>query len=98
MTHPSPPRRAGSATVLDRLIESLRAKSAPLDGQERPAAILWTDPKSEWRPLVELLLDRVEELLVLGAIGPRRAPGQPSGCAALWMGRSKGSRRMIVPR
>ena len=60
-------------TVLDRLISSLRDRGAPLDGQERPAAILWTDPKSEWRPLVDLLLGRIEELLVLDVCGARAA-------------------------
>ena len=37
--------------ILDRLISSLSDKSAPLDGHERPAAILRTDPKR--RPLID---------------------------------------------
>lgn len=67
-------------TVLDRLIEGLRAKDAPLDGQERPAAILWTDPKGEWRSLLELMQSRVEELLVLGEYRPDELSGP-----AIWL-------------
>ena len=67
--HPAPD------TVLDRLIEHLRARNTPLDGQARPAAILWTDPRREWAPLVEPLLQRVEECLVLGDYAPERRTG-----------------------
>jgi len=80
VSQPFVPREPGNATVLDRLIESLRAKSTTLEGQERPAAILWTDPKGEWRPLVELLLARVEELLVLGDYRPEARTGP-----AIWL-------------
>ena len=67
--HPAPD------TVLDRLIEQLRAGVAPLDGQARPAAILWTDPKREWAPLVDPLLQRVEEYVALGDYAPARRTG-----------------------
>jgi len=67
--HPAPD------TVLDRLIDQLRARVAPLDGQARPAAILWTDPKREWAPLVDPLLQRVEEYLALGDYAPARRTG-----------------------
>lgn len=62
-------------TVLDRLTESLRAKGAPLEGQASPAAILWTDPKEEWRPLMGLLLERLPEFLVLGDYHPEARTG-----------------------
>ena len=62
-------------TVLDRLVAGLRAKAAPLDGEARPAAILWTDPKEEWRPLVDVLLQSVEECVVLGDYAPARRTG-----------------------
>ena len=67
-------------TVLEHLIESLRAKGRTVDGQEAPAAVLWTDPKEEWRPLLELMRDRLPELLVLGEYRPeaRRGP-------AIWL-------------
>ena len=62
-------------TVLDRLISSLRARDAAPDGQTRPAAILWTDPKREWLPLVDLLRERVAEYLTLGDYDPQRRTG-----------------------
>lgn len=67
-------------TPLDRLIESLRARAAVLDGQAPAAAVLWTDPKREWQGLVELLLARVEELLVLGEYQPEARTGP-----AIWL-------------
>ncbi len=67
-------------TPLDHLIEALRAKDVALDGQVRPAAILWTDPEGEWRPLVDLLLERVPELVVLGEYDPGRRTGP-----AIWI-------------
>ena len=70
----------GPDTVLDRLIEQLRARVAPLDGQTRPAAILWTDPKREWAPLVDPLLQRAEEYLALGDYAPARRTGP-----AVWL-------------
>ena len=67
-------------TVLDRLIADLRAKDAPLDGQARADAVLWTDPRREWRPLVDLLLQNVEEYLVLDEYDPERRTGP-----AVWL-------------
>jgi hypothetical protein len=66
---------SATATVLDRLVEHLRARDVAADGQERPAAILWTDPKAEWHPLVDLMQARVEELLVLGSYRPEVRSG-----------------------
>ena len=57
------PAPAGAA--LGRLIESARPKGRTLDGQERPAAIVWTDPGRAWQPLLESLRERLPELLVL---------------------------------
>ncbi len=69
-----------ATTVLDALIESLRARSVVLDGQERPVAVLWTDPKEEWRSLVDLLQSRVPELLVQGDWRPEARTGP-----AIWI-------------
>ena len=66
------------ATIFDRLIASLRERAAPLDGQARPAAVLWTDPKREWKPLVDLLLENVDEALVLGGYAPGRRGAAPA--------------------
>ena len=73
--HEGSGRRPAPETILDRLIEHLRARDTPLDGQTRPAAILWTDPKREWLPLVDVLLPRVEEYLVLGDYDAGRRAG-----------------------
>ena len=67
-------------TVLDRLVAGLRAKAAPLDGEVRPVAVLWTDPREEWRPLVDVLLQTVEECVVLGDYAPARRTGP-----AVWL-------------
>jgi len=69
-----------SNTMLDSLIEHLRAKDLALDGQARPVAVLWTDPRGEWRGLIELLQTRVEELLVLGDYRPEARSGP-----AIWI-------------
>ncbi len=53
-------------TVLDRLIAALCDKAGPLDGHERPVAVLWLDPGEEWRSLVGALRERLPEFLVLG--------------------------------
>ena len=71
---------ANAVTVLDHLIEHLRSRDVALDGQTRPAAILWTDPAAEWRPLVEVLQTRLEELLVLGEFAPDARTGP-----AIWI-------------
>ena len=62
-------------TVLDHLIKHLRARSVQIGGQERPAAILWTDPKAEWTPVIPTIQTRLDELLVLGDLGSRHAHG-----------------------
>ncbi len=67
-------------TVLDHLIESLRRRGVALEGQVRPVAVLWTDPGEEWRPLIELMLERLPELLVLGEYRPDRRSGP-----AIWI-------------
>ena len=73
--HDQSEAHAVSDTVLDCLIAGLRARDAPLDGQARPAAILWTDPQREWLLLVDVLLERVDEYLVLGDYDPERRTG-----------------------
>ena len=62
-------------TVLEALVERLREKSTVPDGQERPAAILWTDPEAEWLSLVELLRSSLDELIVLGDYKPDTRTG-----------------------
>lgn len=70
----------GSPIVLDRLVEHLRSRDVVHDGQERPVAILWTDPKQEWMDLAATLRDRLDEFLMLGAYDPHARTGP-----AIWI-------------
>ena len=72
--------RAQADTILGRLIAALRDKAGPLDGHERPAAVLWPDPDEEWRPLVGALRERLPEFLALGAYGEAARSGP-----AIWL-------------
>ena len=72
--------RTVSDTVVDRLITGVRTRDTLPDGQTGPVAVLWTDPKREWLPLVDLLLDRVEEYLVFGDYNPEKRTGP-----AIWL-------------
>lgn len=67
-------------TVADRVIAHVRARGAPIEGQAPPCAILWTDPRGEWRRLVASLQPRAEELLVLGEFDQARRTGP-----AIWL-------------
>ena len=71
---------SGSATLLDRLAEALRARSRPLHGEERPAAVLWSDPGREWGSVVGRLRERLPELLALGDFDPDSRSGP-----AIWL-------------
>lgn len=68
------------ATLLDRVIESLRARGVPVDGETRPAAILWPDPKGDWKRVAGLARERVPELFVLGEYEPEKRSGP-----AIWL-------------
>ena len=62
---PAPPASAPT-TPLDHLARSLRARASVPSGQVAPAAILWTDPKAEWRALLPAARSEIPELLALG--------------------------------
>ena len=68
------------ATPLDHLARSLRARASTPSGQATPAAILWTDPKAEWRALLSAALARIPELLALGEYRPDHRTGP-----AIWL-------------
>ncbi len=40
-----------ACTLLESLIQKLRGCNVHGDAEESPVAILWTDPRSEWKPL-----------------------------------------------
>ena len=67
-------------TVADLVVESLRARNVVPDGQASPVAILWPDPKEEWRNLLSILRDVAPELLVLGDYDPDTGAGP-----AIWL-------------
>lgn len=68
-------------TLLEGLIRSLAEAARHQPGvEERPAAILWTDAKGEWRPLLPSLRERLPQLLVLGEYNPEERTGP-----AIWL-------------
>ena len=71
---------SGPTTPLDHLARSLRGRASVPSGQVIPAAILWTDPRAEWRALLPAALTRIPELLALGDYQPERRTGP-----AIWL-------------
>lgn len=69
-----------ATTVLNLLADSLRGRSASPEGQKAPVAILWPDPKEEWRGLLSDLRGGVPELLALGDYDPEAGAGP-----AIWL-------------
>jgi hypothetical protein len=67
-------------TLLAALIEKLRGCNVHGDAEEPPVAVLWTDPKGEWKPLIPLLRQQLPELLCLGDYDPGQSQGP-----ALWL-------------
>jgi len=57
----------GAATLLDAIGAALEVAARYQPGvEEPPAAILWTDPKEEWRPIVPMLREQGRVILTLG--------------------------------
>ncbi len=69
-----------ASTLLESLIQKLRGCNVHGDAEESPVAILWTDPRSEWKPLLPLLRQQLPELLCLGDYDPDHQQGP-----ALWL-------------
>ena len=67
-------------TPLDYVVDGVRTRDAAADGQERPAAILWTDPGREWEGLLPQLQRRLPELFALGPYEPEARTGP-----AIWL-------------
>jgi hypothetical protein len=67
-------------TLLEELIEKLRGCNVSSDAEVDPVAILWTDPRGEWKPLIPLLSHALPELISLGSYAPEQQQG-PS----LWL-------------
>lgn len=62
-------------TMLDRLLASLAAVLQVPDGEERPAAILWTDKDGQWLPLVGVLARMLPQLFQRGDYHPEERKG-----------------------
>ncbi|MFN6131947.1 MAG: BREX-1 system phosphatase PglZ type B, partial [Synechococcaceae cyanobacterium] len=71
---------ASAHTLLEYLTRKLRGCNVHGDADEAPVAILWTDPRSEWKPLIPLLRQQLPELLCLGDYVPEHQQGP-----ALWL-------------
>lgn len=63
-------------TTLDHLRASLAAVLQVSDGEERPAAILWTDKDGQWQPVVNVLAGMLPQVFQLGdyQAGERKGP------------------------
>ncbi len=67
-------------TLLDSVIKGLDASTRCTSSEVAPTAVLWTDHKSEWMPLLEQLRARLPQLLVLGEYAPDTRTGP-----AIWL-------------
>lgn len=67
-------------TLLATLIRHLRDCTSTNDGVAPPIAILWTDPKQQWRSLIPMLQLSIPELLVYGDYDPESGTGP-----AIWL-------------
>lgn len=67
-------------TLLDSVIKGLDASTRCTTSEVAPTAVLWTDAKSEWLPLLEQLKARLPQLLVLGEYAPDTRTGP-----AIWL-------------
>jgi len=74
-------RERPATTMLEAVIDSLKNASSHQPGvDEKPAALLWADPRGEWKPLVPLLRERLPHLLTLGEYNPSTRTGP-----AIWL-------------
>ena len=67
-------------TLLDSVIKGLEESTRCANSEVAPTAVLWTDAKSEWLPLLEQLKARLPQLLVLGEYAPDTRTGP-----AIWL-------------
>ncbi|MYB36891.1 MAG: BREX-1 system phosphatase PglZ type B [Gammaproteobacteria bacterium] len=66
---------------MEQLIRSLRAGARyNRNDADAPAAVLWTDPNSQWQPIAGELRQRMPELLTLGDYLPETRTGP-----AIWL-------------
>ena len=70
-------------TLIDSIIKGLDSATRCASSEVPPVAVLWTDAKSEWLPLVDLLRTRLPQLLVHGEydLSKRTGPAVWLKCA-----------------
>jgi hypothetical protein len=71
---------AKARTLAEGVETALRDTMRTHDGAVEPAAVLWTDPKRQWEPLVVKLRALVPQLYTLGAYAPDARTGP-----AIWL-------------
>lgn len=70
-----------STTVAEALASSLTAASAHNpDDADKPVAVLWSDPDSQWQPIISPLRRLLPQLLELGDYDPENLKGP-----AIWL-------------
>ena len=62
-------------TLLGSVISSLEKASSSPDGVEKPAALLWTDADSQWRPIANALGSSLPHFYHLGTFDPDARQG-----------------------
>lgn len=67
-------------TLIDSIIEGLDSVTRCASSEVPPVAVLWTDAKSEWLPLADLLRARLPQLLIHGEYDPEKRMGP-----AVWL-------------
>ncbi len=67
-------------TLLEALQLSLLEATRAPDGVAPPAAILWTDPEAQWRPVIEPLRKLMPHVYALGSYDPGNLTGP-----AIWL-------------
>jgi hypothetical protein len=67
-------------TLLDSVVRGIETATRCSASEVPPTAVLWTDAKSEWLPLLEQLKARLPQLLVLGEYAPDTRTGP-----AIWL-------------
>jgi hypothetical protein len=61
--------------LIEALIASFRSSLGSPDGAAPPVALLWTDPDTQWRPILPSLRQAVPELYALGDFDPEARTG-----------------------
>ena len=68
-------------TLLKAVIAHLGVATRHQPGvEEPPTAVLWADPRAEWKPIIRLLRERLPQVLVLGEYAPAQLQGP-----AIWL-------------